>query len=205
MSDAVIEAAATLSEAALRARREFPASAGALWVFGYGSLMWDPGFPHDQACSALLRGYHRAFCIYSVRFRGTHEQPGLVLGLNRGGACRGLAYRVPAGEVEYALDALWAREMPRAVYMPRLVRIEIGRRATRALAFVANTAHSHYAGDLSHEHTAKVIARCSGIRGPNLEYLRNTLQHLAALGVHDRGLHKLHQRVLELRAARKPR
>ena len=205
MFDAVSNATVTLSVAALRARREFPVPAGALWVFGYGSLMWDPAIPHDRACSALLRGYHRAFCIYSVGHRGTHEQPGLVLGLNRGGACRGLAYRVPAGEVEQALDALWEREMPRAEYVPRLVRIEIGSRTARALTFIANTAYTHYAGDLSHEHTAGVIARGSGSRGHNLDYLRNTLEHLAALGVRDRGLGRLHQRVLQLQAVHRAR
>lgn len=203
MPDAVNEAAVALSEAALRARREFPAPKGALWVFGYGSLMWAPEFAHDRTCSALLRGYHRAFCIYSVQHRGTYEQPGLVLGLARGGACRGLAYRVPANEVAGALDTLWIREMPRDAYVPRLLRIEIGRKAVRALAFIANPAHAHYAGDLSHERAAEVIARCSGIRGPNLEYLRNTVEHLAALGVRDRGLARLHQRVMQLKAVRR--
>jgi len=148
----------------------------------------------------LVRGYHRAFCIYSVRHRGTYEQPGLVLGLNRGGSCRGLAFRVPAKKVEGALDALWVREMSREAYVPRLLRVDLGGVTAQALAFVADTGHAHYAGDLTHEATAQVIARGSGQRGPNLDYLYNTLQHLAELGVRDHGLSKLHQRTLELRA-----
>lgn len=173
---------------------------GDLWVFGYGSLMWDPGFTHEHVRSALLRGYHRAFCIYSVRFRGTYERPGLVLGLNRGGSCRGLAFRVPARQVGAALDALWAREMSRAAYLPRLLRVDLGGTMVQALTFIANTGHEHYAGGLTHEAAARLIATCCGSRGPNLDYLRNTLQHLADLGVRDRGLGKLHQRVLELQS-----
>src|SRR6476660_5856371 len=86
---------------------------GDLWVFAYGSLMWDPGFPHVASVPALLRGYHRSFCIWSARYRGTPEQPGLVLGLDRGGACRGIAFRVAEEAVAEVVGILWAREMPR--------------------------------------------------------------------------------------------
>ena len=172
---------------------------GELWVFGYGSLMWDPCFAHDHASPALLRGYHRAFCVYSVRYRGTHDQPGLVLGLNHGGACRGIAFRVPAAQVAKAVDDLWAREMPRALYVPRSVRIALAGGTVSALAFVANTAHEHYIGDMAFDDTARIIAHRSGLRGSNHDYLHNTLQHLRALGVRDRALERLHQRVCELR------
>jgi len=184
-----------------RLRDGFAIPQGELWVFGYGSLMWDPGFAHDFACTALVRGYHRAFCIYSVRHRGTHEKPGLVLGLNRGGACRGIAYRVPATAVAGALDALWAREMSRAVYMPRTVRVSLADGPVQALAFVANTQHKHYTGDLALEDTAQIIACCSGQRGHNIDYLSNTLRHLDELGVRDATLRKLYRRVLDLQAA----
>jgi cation transport protein ChaC len=184
-----------------RIRNGFVIPQGELWVFGYGSLMWNPGFAHDHSCLALLRGYHRAFCIYSVRYRGTTEKPGLVLGLNRGGACRGIAFRVPAAEVAGAVDALWAREMPRAVYVPRTVRLTLADKTVDALAFVANTRHTHYAGDLAFDDTARVIACCSGQRGHNAEYLCNTLRHLDELGVRDTTLRKLHRRVLDLQAA----
>jgi cation transport protein ChaC len=181
-------------------RDGFVVPQGDLWVFGYGSLMWDPGFVHDHSCPALLRGYHRAFCIYSVRYRGTHEKPGLVLGLNRGGACRGIAFRVPAAEVTGAVEALWAREMPRAVYVPRSVRLATAEGSINALAFVANTRHEHYAGDLAFDETAQVIACRSGSRGHNVEYLGNTLRHLDELGVPDHTLRKLYRRVIELQA-----
>ena len=173
---------------------------GELWVFGYGSLMWDPGFTHDHACVALLRGYHRAFCMYSVRFRGTHEKPGLVLGLDRGGSCRGIAFRVPAAAVAGAVEALWAREMPRAIYAPRTVRLQLADKAVDALTFVANRQHAHYAADLAFEDTARIISTCSGLRGPNTDYLCNTLRRLDELGVGDTALRKLYQRVLELQA-----
>lgn len=187
--------------ASLTTRDGFVVPPGELWVFGYGSLMWDPGFAHDHAGSALLRGYHRAFCIYSVRNRGTHAQPGLVLGLNRGGACRGIAYRVPAADVAGAVDALWAREMSRTVYLPRTLRIALVDRSVDALAFVANTRHAQYAGDLAFDDTARIIACCSGQRGHNLEYLSNTLRHLDEQGVSDTRLHKLYRRILDVQAA----
>ena len=184
-----------------RARDGFVIPQDELWVFGYGSLMWDPGFTHDHACAALLRGYHRAFCIYSVRFRGTQDKPGLVLGLNRGGACRGIAFRVPAAHVADAVEALWAREMPSASYVPRSVRLALGDRTVDALAFVANTRHERYVGGLAFDDTARLIACGSGLRGPNTDYLCNTLRHLDALGVRDSTLRKLYRRVLELQPA----
>ncbi len=188
-----------------RARDGFAIPQDELWVFGYGSLMWDPGFTHDHASPALLRGYHRAFCIYSVRFRGTQDKPGLVLGLNRGGACRGIAFRVPAAHVADAVDALWAREMPSASYVPRRVRLALGDKTAgktvNALAFVANTRHERYVGGLALDETARLIACGSGLRGPNTDYLCNTLRHLDALGVRDSTLRKLYRRVLELQPA----
>jgi cation transport protein ChaC len=182
-------------------RDGFAIPPGDLWVFGYGSLMWNPDFAHDHACSAMVRGYHRAFCIYSVRHRGTYEKPGLVLGLNRGGACRGIAYRVPANEVAGVIDVLWAREMPRAAYVPRSVRLALPDKTVDALAFVANKQHEHYAGDLAFDDTAKLIAGGCGQRGLNTEYLGNTLRHLDQLGVPDHRLRRLYRRVLALQAA----
>ena len=188
----------TPDAAASRIRNGFVIPQDELWVFAYGSLMWDPGFPYDSSCAALLRGYHRSFCVYSVRFRGTHEQPGLVLGLNRGGACRGIAYRVPAAGIAGAVEALWAREMPSATYMPRGVRLALADKIVTALAFVANPRHKQFAGKLAFDDSARLIARSSGMRGPNTDYLRNTLRHLDALGVRDTALRKLYRRVLDL-------
>lgn len=171
---------------------------GDLWVFTYGSLMWDPGFTHVDCAPALLRGYHRAFCVYSERYRGTPEQPGLVLGLNPGGACRGTAYRVARKEAPSALDALWAREMPRRVYRPRFVTLELPAARVRALAFLADPLHRGYAGRLTVHAAARVIATARGARGANVDYLVNTLRHLDALGVRDHHLHRILDAVREI-------
>lgn len=172
-------------------RDGFAVPAGEIWVFGYGSLMWDPGFPHSECHSALLHGYHRAFCVYSHRYRGTREKPGLVLGLTPGGACRGKAFRVAQSDVREALNALWLREMPRRTYRPRMLQIAVGPQRVRALAFVADPRHFAYAGKLAPELAAQCIARGCGLRGPNIDYLRNTLAHLLELGVRDHGLERL--------------
>ncbi|MEQ1773597.1 MAG: gamma-glutamylcyclotransferase [Burkholderiales bacterium] len=193
--------AKTDSAATRRVRDGFVIPDDELWVFGYGSLMWDPCFAHDHSSPALLRGYHRAFCVYSVRYRGTHEKPGLVLGLNNGGACRGMAFRVPAAQVAGAVDDLWAREMPRALYVPRSVRVMLVDKTVDALAFVANRQHEHYVGKLPLDDTARIISGCSGIRGPNADYLCNTLRHLDELGVRDLALRKIYRRVLALQSA----
>lgn len=162
---------------------------GDLWIFGYGSLMWDPGFPFLERTPALIRGYHRALCINSNRWRGTPEQPGLVLGLDRGGACRGVAFLVAAADVGATLKELWHREMRRRVYLPRLVRMRLPQKTeARAFAFVADPRHVGYAGELSIEQTAQRIATCCGARGPNIDYLVRTIEHLEELGVHDPNL-----------------
>lgn len=173
---------------------------GDLWIFGYGSLMWDPGFPYVERAPALVRGYHRAFCIYSSRWRGTPERPGLVLGLDRGGACRGVAYRVAATDVAATLTALWAREMRRAVYLPRLLRARLAAGEVRAFAFVADPRHAGYAGKLDVAETARLVLTCSGSRGPNIEYLVRTVEHLEALGVHDHHLARVMAAVRALQA-----
>lgn len=176
---------------------------GNLWIFGYGSLMWDPGFSYIRTCSALLRGYHRAFCVYSSRYRGTPEKPGLVLGLDRGGACRGMAYLVAQQHVENTLESLWAREMSRRTYRPRLVHIALAGERVQALTFIADPGHPSYAGRLTIEEVAALITRGVGSRGANIEYLVNTLRHLEELGVRDPGLRRIHSVVERLQARRR--
>ncbi len=173
---------------------------GDLWIFGYGSLMWNPEFPHVQWAPALVYGYHRAMCISSHQWRGTPERPGLVLGLDRGGACRGIAFRVLASDVPTTLDALWAREMRRRIYVPRLLRTRLADRDVKALAFVADPTHPEYAGHLSVVATAARIASCCGARGPNLEYLVRTLEHLEELGVRDHYLQRVLSAAQEMAA-----
>ena len=170
--------------AAALAEREF-------WIFGYGSLMWDPGFRHAEAHPALLHGYHRRFCVYSHRYRGTPERPGLVLGLDRGGACRGMAYRIAKRDVGPALRHLWEREMRGGVYLMRRVRVRLNARAVMAHAFIVNRGHPGYAGALTSEETARLILQGAGARGHCRHYLENTVRHLEALGLADGPLHRL--------------
>ena len=168
---------------------------GDLWVFGYGSLMWSPGFRYVEKEAALARGYHRALCILSSRYRGTPEKPGLVMGLCRGGSCWGMAFRVPAPRAPRVLETLWKREMLNRVYKPMLIRVTAapGRRI-RALAFVADTAHRQFVKELDLHGRAKLVAQGIGQRGRCVDYIRNTLEHMLALGVNDAHL----ARVLDL-------
>lgn len=159
--------------------------AGDLWIFGYGSLMWDPGFPYLRSAPALVRGYHRRFCVYSRRWRGTAEEPGLVLGLDRGGACHGMAFLVAANHVAATLTDLWQREMITGVYVPKLVKARLPHVMVEALAFVADRKHHNYAGRLTLEEMARLVAHRSGSRGANLDYLLRTIDYLAGLGVED--------------------
>jgi len=175
---------------------------GDLWIFGYGSLMWDPGFRYLERTPALVRGYHRAFCINSNRWRGTPERPGLVLGLDRGGACRGVAFLVAEADIEETLRALWHREMRRRIYQPKLVRMRLPKKAeARCFTFVADPQHAGYAGELTIEEAAQRIATCCGARGPNLDYLTRTVEHLEALGVRDHNLLRVLEAVRALQKA----
>jgi cation transport protein ChaC len=159
---------------------------GDLWVFGYGSLMWSPGFAFAERSVGLLRGYHRALCILSTRHRGTRRRPGLVMGLCRGGSCWGIAFRVAAPRVPAALARLWNREMPRRVYQARLVPVRVSRgRKVRAVAFVADPAHPQFKRELDLRSRAQLVAQGVGERGPCTEYIRSTLRHMGELGVAD--------------------
>jgi cation transport protein ChaC len=154
-----------------------------IWVFAYGSLMWNPGFPHLEVRRGRLYGYHRRFCIYSHVYRGTPERPGLVLGLDLGGSCEGLVFRVPAGEASEVMDYLYARELVTEVYIPRWVRVATPDGEVRAASFVVDRAHHQYTGELELDATAELIRQGVGVSGPGIEYLRNTVHHMEALGL----------------------
>ncbi len=172
------------------------------WVFGYGSLMWRPGFPWQERRGATLHGRRRAFCIYSVHHRGTYERPGLVLGLAPGGAARGVAYRVAAADWTEVYAYLREREQPTETYVEarRAVRLDDGRRV-EALTFLSDTNHSQWAGALSFERQAELIAGASGLSGRNVDYLRDLVVHLRAEGVKDQAMERLLAAVERLEAA----
>lgn len=165
-----------------------------LWVFGYGSLMWHPGFAHAEAVRARLTGWHRCFCIWSVVYRGTPEHPGLVLGLDRGGVCDGIALRVPAAEARGVLAYLRRREQVTGVYREALVPVALGlpgRREVLAVTYLAEPAHPGYAGDLPLGMQAQLIRSGRGRSGANIDYFASTMRHLAELGIRERGLDRL--------------
>ena len=172
---------------------------GDLWVFGYGSLMWSPCFDYTQKSPGRAHGYHRALCILSTRYRGTQRKPGLVMGLCRGGSCWGIAYRIDAPRLRRALARLWYREMPRRVYEPKLIPVRIRNRTVRALAFVADPAHPSYVRELDLHGRARLVAQGIGVRGPCIDYIRNTLDHMHEVGVHDPHLERILQAALALR------
>lgn len=161
------------------------------WVFGYGSLMWRPDFPHVETRPALLHGYHRALCIYSVRYRGTDECPGLVMGLERGGSCVGRAFRVAAARMENVISILQEREMLHRVYDPVWLPVTVGACRVLAYTFVARRDHSQYCGKLKPARAADFVLQGSGERGPCLEYLRETVRHMDELGVAAGPLHRI--------------
>jgi cation transport protein ChaC len=171
---------------------------GGYWVFGYGSLMWDPGFPFEAAQPALLVGYHRQFCLYSRRYRGTPERPGLVLGLDRGGSCRGVVYRVPAATAAATKAYLWQRELDDYAYIPKLLTVRHPGGRVSAQAFVVDRRQDQYAGGLDLDAIARLIVAGVGQRGRNRDYLDNTLSHLRALGIVDHGLERVAARVCAL-------
>jgi len=170
---------------------------GDLWVFGYGSLMWRPGFEYLERVPARLQGYHRDFCVWSHRYRGTPERPGLVLGLDRGGSCRGIAYRVAERKREQVLAYLHEREMITGVYAPRILPVSAWQSGLRVLAqaYVVDRTHAQYAAGLTPEERAALIIQGHGTAGPGRDYLANTVAHLEALGLPDRRLRRLHQMV----------
>ena len=162
------------------------------WVFGYGSLMWRPGFDFAERSAATLHGRRRAFCIYSVHHRGTYERPGLVLGLAPGGAVRGAAYRIDEAAWAEVYAYLLEREQPTETYVEaaRHVRLADGRRV-EAVVFLSDVAHPQWAGALSLERQAELIAGAVGLSGPNEDYLRDLVAHLRHEGVQDRAMERL--------------
>ena len=160
------------------------------WVFGYGSLLWNPLFPVAEARPATIHGLHRRFCLRSLASRGTLDRPGLVLGLEPGGACRGVAYRLPSALALDELHLLWRREMVVGSYRPLWVRARAGGRTIVALAFAVRHDHPQYAA-LTLDEQADTIAHACGAFGSSCEYLMSTRAALASHGIVDRYLETL--------------
>ena len=165
-----------------------------LWVFAYGSLMWRPGFQFAETAHARLVGWRRSFCIYSRFHRGSMRRPGLVLGLDRGGMCEGMAFRIPGPLAAATLDYLREREQIISVYREALVPVTLlsgNRPEVMALAFLVERAHPSYAGELSLCEQAHLIRGARGRSGSNIEYLVSTLDHLKDLGIRERAMERL--------------
>lgn len=162
------------------------------WVFGYGSLMWRPGFDFIESKRARLHGFHRNLCIYSHVYRGTAENPGLVLGLDEGGFCDGLAFKVAGNDSQKVVDYLREREQVNNVYLEKNQTVELeGGLIAEAIVYVADCNHAQYARALSVEKAAGIVASASGNAGPNHEYVKATLEHLQQMGVRDEELERV--------------
>lgn len=171
-----------------------------MWVFGYGSLIWHPGFPVAEQRIARLDGWHRSFCMRSIHHRGTEAEPGLVLALDEapGARCEGVAFRVAPGAEAQTLAELRERELISSAYLERHLGVTAGGETLDCLAYVIDPHHVQYCGGLALEEQARIIAHATGGRGPNRDYLWNTAAHLTELGIADTDLEWLSARVREL-------
>lgn len=194
-----------LSEEELRLSREAALAkhppGQELALFAYGSLIWNPAFHFVRREIATVRGYHRRFCLWTELGRGSPDRPGLVLGLDRGGTCRGVLYWIAAHEIEAELDVVWRREMVTSAYRPSWVMAQTTAGPVRALTFVIDRKHERYTGRLDDEAIVTSIATACGPLGPCADYLFHTTAHLDELGIADRSLRRLCRAVREAQAA----
>ncbi|MDQ0560909.1 cation transport protein ChaC [Rhizobium mesoamericanum] len=170
------------------------------WVFGYGSLMWNPGFEFLERSQALVHGYRRSLCVHSWVHRGTEQNPGLVLGLDRGGSCRGMAFRIAPDQWDETIDYLRERELVTNVYLERCLPLQLtDGRTSKAIAYVVDRTHMQYAGGLDAIAAAHVVHAAKGKSGPNDAYVFNTLAHLQEMGIRDHWLEQVVGEVERLR------
>jgi len=172
---------------------------GHTWVFGYGSLMWNPAFHYVERRTARIFGFHRQFCLWARGGRGSPERPGLMLSLESGGSCAGVAYRIAPKAASTELDVLWRREMSTRSYRPLWVTAYTRRGAVPAIVFAVNRDHERYVPGLDTDTIARYLATGAGLNGSCREYLFDTTEHLLELGIRDRRMEALAQRVRELR------
>jgi cation transport protein ChaC len=174
-----------------------------MWVFGYGSLLWNPGFEVAESVIGTLNGYARSFCMRSIHHRGTEAHPGLVLALDEQpeSACIGMALRVAPGQEDATLAYLRERELISSAYVEKMLDVHLSDgRVTEAVVYVVDETHVQYCGGLPLEEQAQIIATAVGGRGPNTEYLHNTADHLRETGLEDPDLEWLQGRVRALTA-----
>ena len=163
-----------------------------LWVFAYGSLMWNPGFDYLEVVPGQVDGFHRSLCVISTLYRGTPDNPGLVLGLDKGGSCCGLTFRVKAELIPETVGYLDGREKVTQVYDSAFLPTKLkDGREVEAYTFIVKRDHDQFAGELTHDQQACLVARGIGQNGTALEYLTNTIDHINELGLHDPDLHEV--------------
>ena len=167
-----------------------------VWLFAYGSLIWNPIFHFAEYRTGTIYGLHRRFCLWTPLGRGTPDNPGLVLGLDRGGSCRGIAYRIAANSLMSELTIVWRREMIVGSYVPTWVKFYHERQVVEAIAFVVNRCHSGYAGNISFDGTVDTIATAKGQLGSSADYLFQTVDGLNSVGIQDKPLLRLRDQVL---------
>ncbi len=177
---------------------------GRIWVFGYGSLIWNPAFHYLERRTARIYGFHREFCLWSRGGRGSPERPGLMLSLDAGGSCNGVAFRIAPDAAVTELDVLWRREMASWSYRPTWVTAYSPRGPEPAIVFAVNRSHERYVPGLDAETIARYLATGAGLNGSCREYLFDTVEHLIELGIRDRWLEALAHRVRELRPHEEP-
>ncbi|PHQ69029.1 MAG: gamma-glutamylcyclotransferase [Sneathiella sp.] len=169
-----------------------------LWVFGYGSLLWNPAFHYTDCQPARLYGYRRRFCLKAAIGRGSREKPGLMLALDRGGSCNGRAFYIAAEAIESETEILWMREMISGSYDAKTVSMVLPNRTISGLTFVMNRSHPRYVSNLDLEGTAQMLATGEGHLGTCRDYLNNTVAHLEEMNVHDQYLHQLQRKIREI-------
>ena len=168
---------------------------GDLWVFGYGSIMWRPGFVYDERRAGMVYGYHLSLCVWSCHHRGYPDSPGLVLGLDLGGSCNGIIYKVRKADKYDVADYLYRRELVTDGYEALLHRVHLKDDGVTALCFRANRRHPQYAGRLEHSLAAQVVRRSVGQSGANPEYLASAVNQLSAMGINDKALTQINNLV----------
>ncbi|WP_169567881.1 gamma-glutamylcyclotransferase [Sneathiella limimaris] len=172
--------------------QQSPISEEGLWVFGYGSLLWNPAFHYIESVPARLYGYRRHYCLHLTMGRGSPEKPGIMLALDTGGSCNGRAFLIEPAKIDSETEILWLREMISGAYLPRWVKMKTeDGKSIEGLTFVVNRDHSRYRDHLSDEDLVQRICQGEGHLGSSREYLENTVAHLEEIGVRDQYLHRL--------------